>query len=229
MNTTIHFMPNGDTDRLLWMQNFAAKLPGYASALNISIAEINATQRDLEAYSYVINMLEMIRQTEQNVVAYKDLMKHARGQQHLPGFPSMPAFGQAPTVVPEGVFDRISKLSKRIKASVNYSDAMGHDLGIIAPSARIDAHKAQPNLKVHLNGGLPVIAWKKGKMKRIKLLADRQEGAGWELLGYFLRSPYMDKHPVTKVAEWKYKAQYMIDDRETGLMSLEESILVRPI
>ncbi len=55
-------------------------------------------------------------------------------QQHLATIPSTPTLGTATVTVPEGVFDKISKLVKRIKANANYTEAMGNDLVIIAPT-----------------------------------------------------------------------------------------------
>ena len=83
------------------------------------------------------------------------MLKHASGQQHLGVVPAIPATGTVPDAVMEGVFDRVSKLVQRIKASTSYTDNMGQDLGIVAPVSVIDPATMQPVLTVKLDAGRP--------------------------------------------------------------------------
>ena len=156
--STISYIPSSDNDKAVWLNNFSTKLGTYAASVGVTAAEVTATQKDASLFQYIINLLEVYRQTLKNLTGYKTLVKHAVGQQHLTGaIPALPVLTTAPPTVPEGIFDRISALAARIKKSVNYTDNIGSDLGIITPTSTFDASTMQPLLKIKLDAGRPHI------------------------------------------------------------------------
>lgn len=230
MNSTISYIPNSDSDRSVWLNNFSTKINTYATLVGITAAEVTAIQKDTAMYVYIINMLEAYKQTVNNITSYKNLLKRAVGQQHLGAIPSAPTLGTAPASVPEGVFDRISKLVKRIKASANYTEAMGNDLGIIAPTQTIDIATMQPDLRVSLDADRPHIKCSKGYADAIDLYVDRKDGLGFVLIGRLLKLDYIDVVSLpanTVLAEWDYKARYVIGNDPVGLMSAVVSVVVK--
>ena len=230
---TSSFIPTSDSDKVVWLNNFSTKLGTYAANVGVTAAEVTATQKDASLYQYIINLLEVYRQTLKNLTGYKTQVKHAVGQQHLAAIiPSLPTLGTAPATVPEGVFDRVSKLAARIKASTNYTDNIGSDLGIISPSSNIDASSLQPLIKIKLDAGRPHLKWTKGESDALDLYVDRDDGAGFVLLGRLMRNEYVDIYslPATKVIdEWNYKGIYVIADQPVGLFSSVSSITVKKI
>ena len=232
MNTSINYIPNSDSDRSIWLNNFSTKISTYATLTGITAAEVSAVQKDAAMYIYIINMLEAYKQTVNNITSYKNLLKHAVGQQHLGAIPSAPTLATAPTGVTEGVFDRISKLAKRMKASTSYTDAMGQDLGIIAATQTIDVNSLQPDLKVNLDAGRPHIKCSKGYADAIDLYVDRKDGTGFTLIGRLLKLDYIDVANLpanTILAEWDYKAMYVIGNDNVGLMSSVVSVVVKKL
>ncbi|MEO8761619.1 MAG: hypothetical protein ABI388_09345 [Bacteroidia bacterium] len=232
MSTTINYIPTGDADRLIWFGNFQSKISIYAVSVGITAAEVTSVQKDYAMFLYIMNILEIYKQTVNNLVAYKSLLKHAVNQQHLGAIPTLPALGTAPAAVTEGVFDRVSLLAKRIKASINYTDAMGQDLGIIAPVVHVDLNNLQPLLTITLDAGRPHIKCNKGVTDGIDLYVDRNDGAGFLLLGRLLKLDYIDVANLpstTPIAEWDYKAIYVIGNDNVGLMSAVASVLVKKL
>ena len=232
MNSTINYIPNGDADKGIWMGNFSSKLPTYATVVGITAAEVTAIQKDALMYQYVLSMLEGYKQTVNNITSYKNLLKHAVGQQHLGALPVAPTLATAPATVPEGVFDRVSKLVKRIKASVSYTEAMGNDLGIIAPTQSFDRTILQPDLKVNLDAGRPHIKCVKGYADAIDFYVDRKDGAGFILIGRLLKTDYIDTTnlPATiAIVEWDYKAMFVVGNDNVGLMSPVVSVIVKKL
>lgn len=232
MSSSINFIPNSDSDRSIWLNNFSTKISTYATLTGISAAEVTAVQKDAAMYIYIINMLEAYKQTVNNITSYKNLLKHAVGQQHLGAIPSPPTLATAPAAVTEGVFDRISKLAKRMKASTNYTDAMGQDLGIIAATQTIDVNSLQPDLKLNLDAGRPHIKCTKGYADAIDLYVDRKDGAGFVLIGRLLKLDYIDVANLpanTVLSEWDYKAMYVIGNGNVGLMSSVVSVVVKKL
>src|ERR1700741_3459973 len=144
MNAITKYLPASDADRVIWLNNFSVKIGTYAASVGITSAEVTAIQKDSAMYQYVMNMLEVYKQTVNNLVGYKNLLKHAVGQQHLGVLPALPALATAPATVAEGVFDRIGSYVKRIKAAAGYTDNIGHDLGIVAPVSVFDPNSLQP-------------------------------------------------------------------------------------
>ena len=233
MSTTNPYLPNADTDRVIWLNNFNAKLPGYATALNITTAELASVNDDTAMFAYIVNLSNIYKQTSQNVVAFKNLLKRqAANAGPLGAIPSLPPIGTAPTAVPAGVFDRISKLVARIKNSTNYTTSIGQDLNIIAPATVIDTATMQPALKVTLNAGRPHIKWAKGNADAMDLYVDRQDSAGFVFLGRFINPEYIDVFNLpstTPLAQWDYKGMYVIGNSQVGLYSAEESVVVKKI
>ena len=232
MNTTISYIPNSDSDRNVWLNNFSTKINTYATLVGVTAAEVTAIQKDTAMCTYIINMLEAYKQTVNNITSYKNLLKHAVGQQHLGAIPIAPTLATAPATVAEGVFDRVSKIVKRIKASANYTEAMGNDLGIIAPVQTFDPNTLQPELKVNLDAGRPHIKCSKGYADAIDLYVDRKDGLGFVLIGRLLKLDYIDVIGLpanTLLAEWDYKAMYVIGNSNVGLMSGVVSVVVKKL
>ena len=227
------FIPVSDNDRVVWLNNFSAKLGTYAANVGVTAAEVTAVQKDASMYQYIINLQEIYKQTLKNLTGYKNLLRHAVGQQHISTtIPALPALGTAPVAVPEGIFDRVSKLATRIKASLNYTTNIGSDLGIVSPSVTFDAGTLQPDLKVRLDAGRPYIKWIKGDSDALDLYVDRNDGSGFVFLGRLMRNEYVDvaSLPSAKVMdEWSYKGIYVIADHPTGLYSGVTSISVKKV
>ena len=56
MNSTIGYIPNSDSDRSVWLNNFSTKINTYATLVGITAAEVTAIQKDAAMYVYIINM-----------------------------------------------------------------------------------------------------------------------------------------------------------------------------
>ena len=232
MNTTVNYIPNSDSDRNIWFGNFSTKITTYAATLGITATEVASVQKDYAMFSFIISLLEIYKQTVNNITAYKNQLKHAVGQQHIGAIPVLPTLPAAPALVTEGVFDRVSKLVKRIKASTNYTDAIGHDLGIIAPTQSIDITSLRPDLTVKLDAGRPRIKCAKGIADALDLYVNRNDGAGFVLIGRLLKTDYIDTTnlPANAVlAEWEYKGMFVIGNDNVGLMSPIVSIIVKKL
>ena len=232
MSIKISYLPSTDAEKVIWAGNFKTKLPTYASLLGITPAEVTNTANDYAMYKYIMDMLEAYKQTTSNIVAYKDLLKHTNGQQHLGAIPTLPVLAAAPTAVAEGMFERIAGLVKRIKGHPSYTDAIGKDLGIIAPVQTIDTDTLQPVLTITLDAGRPHIKCPKGNTDAIDLYVDRKDGSGFVLVGRLLKLDYIDivsLPPATLVQEWDYKAIYVIGNDPVGLMSSVAGVVVKKI
>lgn len=224
------FIPSSDADKVVWLNNFTTKMGLYASSLGVTTAELTSLQKDNAFFQYIISVMEVYRQNVLNMAGYKNMLKKAVGQQHIGAMPVLPTLPAAPPAVPEGIFDRVSKLVTRIKASLNYTDNIGSDLGVISPVETIDVATMQPDIKINLEVGKPHLKWKKGYADALDLYVDRNDGAGFVLIGRLTRNEYLDvvSLPSSKVFdEWQYKGIYVIADTPVGLYSKITSVDVK--
>ncbi len=146
--------------------------------------------------------------------------------------PSLPDLPPAPEGIDKGVFDRISKIVHRIKSSVNYSNVIGQNLGIVAANSRVDHSELRPKLKIRLDAGRPFIKSTKGVADGIDLYVNRNDGNNFVLLGRLFKAEYIDKTILpasTPLAEWEYKAMYVIGNDNVGLMSSVASVVVKKL
>jgi hypothetical protein len=221
------YIPTSDANKVMWLNNFTIKLNLYASTLGISNTELNSLQNDTALFSYIVNLMELYYTNYLNLAGYKNMMKFAEGQQHLSFIPKLPPLPTEPTLVPEGIFDRVSKLVKRIKASTTYNDHIGSDLGIVAPTESVDVTTMQPNIKITLNVGKPYLKWTKGKAEALDLYVDRNDGQSFTYIGRFLHAEYLDVtdlDPDKIYDEWHYKGIYVKADKQVGLYSKVSSV-----
>lgn len=218
---TSSYLPNTDSDRAIWLNNFNNKLSGYATALNITAADVTQTGKDYSMYAYIINALDLLKHSQQNTTAFKNMLKHSNGQP-IGNVPISPNLGTAPTAVPAGIFDRIRLLVQRIKNHPNYTNSIGQDLNIIAPIDSTDPNTIESVLTHKLDVGRPHLKWQKGIADAVDIYADHNDGNGFVLVGRFMRGEYLDTTPLAagKIADdWKYKAIFVIADEQVGQMS----------
>ncbi len=226
------YLPTTDAGKAIWLNNFTIKVSMYASTLGVSANELSNLQKDNAAYQYVIDLLNQYRHAVLNLTGYKNMMKHALHNQHLGAIPTLPNFPTPPPAVPEGIFDRVTKLASRIKVSLNYTTNIGNDLGITSSTSNLDTDSMQPTLYISLNVGKPQIKWTKGKADATALYVDRNDGLGFVLIGRFTKSTYIDivTLPENKrYEEWHYKAIFVIADKLVGLYSDVISVDVKRV
>lgn len=225
------YLPTTDAAKAIWLNNFTIKVSMYANTLGVSATELSNLQKDNAAYQYVIDVLNQYRHAIMNLTGYKNMMKHAEGQ-HIGTIPVIPLYPTPPPSVPEGIFDRATKLATRIKLTANYTINIGNDLGIISSSPDVDTDNLKPKLRMTLNVGKPHIKWTKGQANATALYVNRNDGLGFVLIGHFTRSEYIDTATLPedkRYEEWNYKAIFVIADKLVGLYSDEVSVDVKRI
>lgn len=226
----ISYLPSSDSDRVLWLNQFSAKLSTYQTTFAITNTDLQSVQKDAAMFAYIMGLQDMAKQTLQNITAYKSLLKKSMVNQTNNTLPQMPSTPTAPAAVNPGILDRIGNLVQRIKHHGNYTEAIGQDLNIIAPVSNIDITHLEPDIKVRLEGGRPVLKWKKGDTDALDLYVDRGDGAGFTKIERILQPTYVDTFSLTGtsvLAEWKYKGIYVIADQQVGEMSSVVSVVVK--
>ncbi|MBK8442272.1 MAG: hypothetical protein IPL35_02155 [Sphingobacteriales bacterium] len=226
----ISFIPRIDSEKDLWLKNFAQKLNGYTAKYGITAAEVSDMQAAALQFSYWLDYRNKAEEYVRKVIEYKNEVRDgiAAGASASP-VPTPPPTTAAPPVVLPGVFKRAASIGKRIKSHIAYTIADGNDLGLEGTqSSDNGSSDFRPLLKVRLGaGGQPEVQWKKENHQGIQIYADRGEGKGYEYAATDLNPHYLDAHPLPlKGGVWKYKAIYIQNDHPVGQWSDEVSISV---
>jgi hypothetical protein len=141
-----------------------------------------------------------------------------------PAFPGAPT--TTPVAVPPGLINRLRATARRVKASPNYSVAIGKAFAIVgAEAAAPDLEVLQPELTVLVTGGHVKVGWTRGAADALELYVDRGDGKGFVFLAVDSVPDYIDTEtlPVTP-AVWKYKAMYRKNDETVSQWSAPVSI-----
>ncbi len=223
------YFPNDDQGKADFMDNLAVKLPGYATVLGLTPADVTSVVNDAAMFNYIMDMQEAYKTNKQEVTRYKNILRDGPLGTPLGAVPVPPTLGAAPALVPGAIFDRISKLAMRIKGNPAYNEAIGEDLGLVGDEQVIDIPNLKPVLKSRLDAGRPLIIWKKGPANSIDIYVDRKDGSGFVYLANDSQPDYLDTFPVPAgmpSAIWSYKAVYRIGDEQVGQFSEPISVTV---
>ncbi|MBI4711722.1 MAG: hypothetical protein HY762_00185 [Planctomycetes bacterium] len=222
MAKSAYYLPETDGGKLGFLKNFALKLPGYATALGITPAEVTSVVNDAVAFKYILTMNEGYKTDKQEVSKYKDTMRDGPVGTSMGPWPTPSPLPAAPALVEAGIFARIRKMVGRIKNHPAYNKGIGEDLGIVGDEQTIDIPNLKPALKYRLDAGRPLIIWLKGPADSIDIYVDRKDGKGFVYLANDSQPDYLDTFPIpagVTTAVWDYKAVYRIGDDPVGQFS----------
>ena len=226
---SLTYLPPGDADRVIWLNNFSNRIGQYATALGLNNAEITSVQHDAAMFAYVIQMQDAAHQFYSSYTMLKKQLRSSPQQIAAPVLPAVPSAGSPPAAVNSGIFNRIVLLVNRIKISSAYSETMGQDLNIIPATSTVNPNDFIPNLSIRLDAGHPLLKWKKGDADAVQLYVDRRDNNGFMPLARTTHNTYLDTMNVpaeTFTATWDYKGRYVIGDDEVGQFSQTISINV---
>jgi len=218
------FMPRIDNDRQLWLQNFANKLPNYATKYGVADADVTDMQNSSASFSYWLDYKNQFGDFIKKVTQFKNELKNGvTSGGSASAVPVPPTFAAAPTAVAPGIFSRASIIAAGIKNKANYSDGDGKDLGIEGTEMPTpDLANAKPVISVRVsNGGHPEIVWTKGQFDGIDIYVCR-DNTLWNFLATDTHPNYTDTAPLPATGQsalWQYKAIYRYDDEQVGQWS----------
>lgn len=226
MSGTRDFVLRSDTEFSIQLSNFSNELSTLGASLGITPAQITAAQADAAAFAFAVAAKESIKEYAKGFTRFKEGLRSGKG----PSTPAAPTFAlpAAPPAVPEGVEQRFRDLAARIRTAPNYTEAIGAQLGIVAPQAsRTPEADAQPAiLGLALSGGKVILRWKKGAYDGIYVYR-KIDGGAYEHVGVDTKPDWEDRRPMPATTQvWTYKIIYFLKDIEIGRFSAEASISV---
>lgn len=226
------YLPKNDPGRAIWLNTFSQKIgvpgssePTVGEDLGLSAAEVTQTEADALMFGFCIQNQDSFKNEKEERTDYKNLVRSGTEGEVMDEYPTSPPVSP-PAAVPQGVFRRIPELVARIKASGNYSTAIGEDLGIVGDEQEFDENTLKPLLTLLVLGSGVLVKWQKGFAEAISIFVDR--GSGYVFLATDTEPDYLDTFAMpAEAATWKYKAIYIINDEQVGLFSDEAEVEVQ--
>jgi len=199
MSTNSYF-PSAQNAQIVWLSHYALKLPIYGSLCGITDQELSSTQTDVAYYIWMLQHWHpSIQRDAKESTAYKIMMisDTVSGDSSI-NYPQPSVFPQAPTAPAPGIQKRLNSQIIRIKASAKYTEAIGHDLGIIASSNTIEHLTPVPSISVELGESGQRVAINFNKYGHDGVLIEsRINGKEWAFLAIYTIKSYYDERPLT--------------------------------
>lgn len=226
-------LPPDDPGRIVWAGNFSQKIAFHGPALGLSPAEIQAAQKDMIFYQWLLQVwAPAVANLAQSAASYK--VKALKGEGELGMVPALPAFADAPEPVPGGLWARLAALILQIKAAPAYNEhTIGRELRLLrAPVASSTVVREYPTFT------LTIIQGKNWKIVRIDFkkyghdgveIECRINGGAWEFLAIDNAKPHFDERPllVAAVPETReYRLRFWDKGEANGIYSPGQSISV---
>lgn len=213
-----------------WLSNFSNKLPSYAAKYGIVQADLDDMKHGYDWYHYWLTYhAESVAFTHKLTAYRNEVANGVKKGASASTMPTSPNVGTVPPSVPAGVFDRARNLVQRIKGHTNYTEADGNDLRIVPIQTVVNLNTVQPILTAQLvQAGKPELKWKKDGFVAIRVSADYGTGT-FVFVAQPTKNTWVDKSPLPAYgtsAVWRYKAVYIDNDEEVGMVSPELSVTV---
>jgi len=224
-----YYLPRKDQQRQPWLANFANKITGHAAALGLTAAETASVIADNLMFAFIMSMLAAVETFKQSVTKFKNILRSGPLSEMLGAIPVFPALPAPPAAVDAGIFIRITRLVRKIKASPNYNETIGEDLGIVGDEMETDTSTWKPAISGKQVGSHVEIDWTKELSEGVDIYVDRNDSRGWIFLTRDTQPGYNDTFavaPGSNPVVWKYKAIYITGDEQVGNFSDEISVTV---
>lgn len=222
------YMPKGEPELLLWFQNFATKLPGYAATLGITAPELAVVAGDLLLIEATLQSVAMAKQDLKEWISFKDAELYGPVGGPNPAIP-----GSTPIAIsarPPGMMPRTRTLINKLKVHANYTAIIGADLGIEGSGGGSEVLK--PVCSVTSSGDFSAtIKFKKFGHDGVDVYCQRAGESVWTHLAFDAFSPYVDNRPplvAGQPEERRYRVRYRDGETAVGEYSDVVTITVGP-
>ncbi|MFO1481861.1 MAG: hypothetical protein U1F71_00720 [Verrucomicrobiaceae bacterium] len=224
-------------ERPEWHNNFATKLPGYATALGLVTAQVNVAVADNVTLAYGLgDWITNVRNFAPSCTAALTLLSTGTGGEAFvfPTYaaPTAPTLPVGITEILPGALDRTFRLVQEIKSKAGYTEAIGLDLRIVGEEDAAEHARPEFTLKTEAGDGCHCVKVRFKKFGHMGVAVYGKRGGGaWELLGIDTNSPYEDERPLLVSGQPEirdYKMRFWDAGEENGDWTDVASVTVSP-
>ena len=191
------FFPSTHDEQIVWLSHYSLKLPINGPVCGISDQEINETQTDLTYYIWMLQHGHpSVQRDAKDSTVYKTMMVSGSGNASI-NYPQPSVFPNAPAAPTPGIKIRLMSQINRIKVSLKYTDAIGHDLGIISSTNTTEHLVPIPNVLVELGSSGQRVTINFNKYGHDGVwIESRTNGGDWVFLAVDTLTHYYDERPL---------------------------------
>lgn len=199
-----HFIPANDDELGSWANNFKEKISAIGPLVGITAEQVTAAESTADIITSAIEKGTVKKQEYQEAMALKRVTRQREVKQ-------------------------LVTLAIQIKRSVQYTENMGRELGIIGSQTSTDEKQIRPQLKVSVMPGYVNITFRKKRQTGVSIYTRLRGTTGWEkLVSGATASPFKDERPLQTAGtaeNREYMARYWENAAEIGQESDIVSIL----
>ena len=225
-----YYLPRGEYKKLIWLNNFAGKLPAYANLFELTDEEMEMVLQYKLAYNYAIVLLAASKAYSKQCTSFKTAISGGALKINAMPVPVMSMPPDIPVAFYTGAFTYISKLVRRIKAKNTYSNIIGKGLGIIGVERNLDdKDDLIPVLSFKVVSNFIHLKYIKKNTDGAIIESKRGEEKEFTLLQKVNKPVYIDKRTNlinNQPEERHYRAWFFKDDEIIGNVSSVISVLV---
>ncbi len=191
------YFPSTHDQQIVWLSHYQLKLPINGLVCGISDQEINDTLIDLTYYIWMLQHWHpSVQRDAKESTAYKTMMVSGSGTETI-NYPQPTVFSNSPAAPTPGIKNRLTSQINRIKVSLNYTDAIGHDLGIIASANTTEHLVPIPNVLVELGSSGQRVTINFNKYGHDGVwIESRTNGGDWVFLAVDTLTHFYDERPL---------------------------------
>ena len=219
------YLPTREQERVIWLNTFASKLPGYAAMFNISAGDVIIVTAMALIYAYIIGLVVQSRQFIEDLTKFKNRLSFAPSGTTLGPLPVLTP-GVAPVLTEAGIFTFIGGIVTGIKSKKSvYTEGIGEDLGIIGDDTTFIPDDYLPVLAGKAMPGSVKISFQKEGVEAMSIYSHpvgSTDPDEWEHLANDHHSPYHDTRALAvagKPEVREYRARGVLSDVEIGQWS----------
>ena len=182
--------PTSMAERLLFMQNFQAKIEAWAVQLGLTPAQVTAALALCAAFIESCNVTAQSKSTMQALKQWRDEVLY--GQPEGSAVPAAPVFPVVGAVTyTRGVVNQFFELRDLIVASPGYTEAIGEDLGLIGSEVLKPAPSSlTPELKAETSTGYWVnLTGSMQGMDALRVEYSRDGGESFQTVAFLTNTP----------------------------------------
>ncbi len=229
------YFPRIVSERPDWFANYATQLPIANTTLALPAANVTASVGDARYCEHASgSWLTAAREFGPASTSALDQLFNGAGAAPfiLPVFTS-PALPAGVSAVPPGALARIFAFVQTIKASPNYTEAIGLQLGIVGSEDAAEHPLPEFTVNVERGGGCECvkIVFKKFGRQGVVIHSKRGTAGTWEMLAIDLASPYLDERQLLVTGQpevREYRLQFYDDAAAMGGFTDVVSVNVAP-
>jgi hypothetical protein len=225
-------IPSADEAFDAWFHNFTMKFGTYAVALGYTTGFADTLTSEYEWFHWSLVAQGLFETELSERVALKRLLRDGPVGSPTPSAPSVPDPGVPEGSMPApGIVPRLRKLIQAIKNNPAYTEAIGADLGIIAPaSSESGTPKPDATATAEMNSQVK-LRFKKGTHDAVIVEGQRGAETSWTQLDKVMRSPWTDTRAPLVAGQpeiRRYRLCYCDGDEAVGDFSDVLTVVTQP-